>query len=209
MEYQTESGEVMTTLNEELIARLRDRATFLGPELTLAILPEAADLLQSQAERIVELEKLLQNGSEIIAGLFARAANMEAERDTLRAEIAAIAATEPDSYLVEGWHKGELWAKHHNFTLEEAKNSASVFTQHYTTVHTIPLFTRPMPAQGANAELVEAFGKLYKKYVNLLESGRDRILDLGGSCDPVDVMEMSDPELRDARTELSKYNGAN
>ena len=46
----------MTTPNEELIARLRERATFLGPELTIAILPEAADLLQSQAERIKELE---------------------------------------------------------------------------------------------------------------------------------------------------------
>ena len=67
----------------------------------------------------------------------------------------------------------------------------------------------PQPVhQGERAELVEAFGKLYKKYVNLLESGRDRILDLGGSCDPVDVMEMSDPELRDARTALSKYKGA-
>ena len=69
------------------------------------------------------------------------------------------------------------------------------------------LFTRHMPAQDVT-ELVEALEKLYKKYVNLLESGRDRILELGGTCDPVDVMEMSDPGLRDARTALSKYKGA-
>ena len=40
---------------------------------------------------------------------------------------------------------------------------------------------------------------LYTAYVSCLETGRDRILDLGGDCDSVDVMEKGDPALRRAR----------
>lgn len=40
---------------------------------------------------------------------------------------------------------------------------------------------------------------LYRAYVRLLESGRDRIRDLGGTCDPVDVMEANDEDLQAAR----------
>lgn len=39
---------------------------------------------------------------------------------------------------------------------------------------------------------------LRKAYVSLLESGRDRIIDLGGQCDSVEIMEASDPALRSA-----------
>ncbi len=45
-------------------------------------------------------------------------------------------------------------------------------------------------------ELFEELKRLRLAYVNLLEIGRDRILAFGGSCDPVDVMEASDPALR-------------
>lgn len=51
----------------------------------------------------------------------------------------------------------------------------------------------------ANARIREALLPLIQGYVNLLESGRDRIISLGGDCDPVDVMEASDPYLRAAR----------
>lgn len=37
--------------------------------------------------------------------------------------------------------------------------------------------------------------RLMLAYVNLLEIGRDRIVSLGGTCDPVDVMEKNDPVL--------------
>ncbi|HEL7615142.1 TPA: hypothetical protein UM344_004124, partial [Stenotrophomonas maltophilia] len=43
------------------------------------------------------------------------------------------------------------------------------------------------------------FKALYRAYVRLLESGRDRIRDLGGTCDPVDVMEANDVDLQAAR----------
>lgn len=44
---------------------------------------------------------------------------------------------------------------------------------------------------------------LYKHYVNTLESGRDRIISLGGECDPVDKMEASDPVLARIRKLLA------
>jgi hypothetical protein len=40
---------------------------------------------------------------------------------------------------------------------------------------------------------------LDRAYVRLLETGRDRIVDLGGDCDPVAVMEAGDPALRAVR----------
>ncbi len=46
------------------------------------------------------------------------------------------------------------------------------------------------------------FKALYRAYVRLLESGPDRIIDLGGSCDPVDVMEANDVDLQAARRVL-------
>jgi hypothetical protein len=54
-----------------------------------------------------------------------------------------------------------------------------------------------------NADLVELIRTLYRGYVNTLEGGRDKILDLGGDCDPVERMEADDPVLRKARAALA------
>ena len=84
----------MTTLNEDLLARakrLRNELDDSNARLDLqcaTAMYEMEQALQAQAKRISELEQSLQTGPEIIAGLFARAANMEKERDTLRAELA-------------------------------------------------------------------------------------------------------------------------
>jgi hypothetical protein len=51
-------------------------------------------------------------------------------------------------------------------------------------------------------ETLEELQSLYRGYVNALESGRDRILFFGGTCDPVDVMEQSDPKLVRARSAI-------
>lgn len=56
---------------------------------------------------------------------------------------------------------------------------------------------------GRDAELLLALKDLRRAYVNLLESGRDRIVSLGGSCDPVDVMERNDPHLRRAAAAIA------
>lgn len=59
---------------------------------------------------------------------------------------------------------------------------------------------------GAGADREEALRKGLKRlilaYVNLLEIGRDRIVSLGGTCDPVDVMERGDPSLNEAKALL-------
>lgn len=52
----------------------------------------------------------------------------------------------------------------------------------------------------------EAHQRLIRAYINLLESGRDRIVSLGGTCDPVDQMEAGDPALREAKEALTAAN---
>jgi len=58
------------------------------------------------------------------------------------------------------------------------------------------------------AKLATELRDLIKHYVRLLEIGRDRIVELGGDCDPVDVMERSDPHLTVARRALAEYDTA-
>lgn len=65
-------------------------------------------------------------------------------------EALAAPMLEPVAYLVEGWHDGKLIAHIPHVTLEDAKTSAAVFAQHYTTTKTIPLYATP-PAQPAPA----------------------------------------------------------
>lgn len=52
--------------------------------------------------------------------------------------------------------------------------------------------------------LTAALQRLYRAYVSTLESGRLRILDLGGQCDPVDRMQSDDPNLREVRALLAE-----
>ena len=56
-------------------------------------------------------------------------------------------------------------------------------------------------------ELLDGLKSLYKAYVNTLESARDRIISLGGSCDPVDQMELGDHALLRARQLIAKAQG--
>ena len=58
------------------------------------------------------------------------------------------------------------------------------------------------------ADLHVALKGLYRAYVNTLESGRDRIISLGGDCDSVDRMEEGDPALIRARAAIAKVRGA-
>ena len=188
------------------------------------IYEQAANAMQSQAERIAELERESETHAKAYGLAIVERDNLRhelktaqegwrcecstddacrfaRERDALRAQLAAIAATEP-VLIVE--KEPDYWSGGH---FHEGSKSHIKPTKVWCLPVGTQLFTRPMPAQDVT-ELVEALEKLYKKYVNLLESGRDRILELGGTCDPVDVMEMSDPGLRDARNALSKYKGA-
>lgn len=64
------------------------------------------------------------------------------------------------------------------------------------------LYAAPPAQQPAQAVDLADFKALYRAYVRLLDSGRDRIRDLGGACDPVDVMEANDVDLQAARRVL-------
>jgi hypothetical protein len=60
-----------------------------------------------------------------------------------------------------------------------------------------------LSAREAAPDAVVELRHLYRAYVRLLESGMDRIRDLGGKCDPVDYMERNDPDLIKTRRFLA------
>jgi hypothetical protein len=62
-------------------------------------------------------------------------------------------------------------------------------------------------AESQLAELRGALKDLIHEYVKTLEAGRDRIIFHGGECDPVDVMERSDPALIRAKRTLAAADG--
>lgn len=178
----------MTTPNiEELIARLRTSMGDLDcPNTYEFAMHQAADALQSQqellssqAERIKTLEEQdvqndynLEIASRKIEALRAELNTTEVlleeckmdwsgdvtqikaehkhELDQLRAQLAAIAATEPVAeYVVRTDAKGKT-----NGICYMKGKAYSLIDGSYE------LFTRPMPAQDVNAELVEALEKL-------------------------------------------------
>ncbi|NII73223.1 hypothetical protein FHW84_001792 [Dyella sp. SG562] len=56
--------------------------------------------------------------------------------------------------------------------------------------------------------LRSGFHALYHAYVAQLEDSAQRIIDLGGSCHPVEVLEQNDPALMVARALLARLGGA-
>ena len=134
----------MTTPNiEELIDRLYDWHNTSAEQNRLDM-QKAADLLQSQAERIKELE------SEVEMWKATANAVVDFEKVQLRAEIAAIAATEP-VLIVE--KEPDYWSGGH---FHEGSKPHIKPTKVWCLPVGTKLFTHPMPAQGV-AELVEAF----------------------------------------------------
>lgn len=67
-----------------------------------------------------------------------------------------------------------------------------------------PLYAVTPSARAAVLEeAATALKRLILAYVSLMETGYRRIIDLGGSCDPVEVMEAGDPSLIEARAALA------
>lgn len=71
-------------------------------------------------------------------------------------------------------------------------------------INATPTHWAPLALIAAAPELLEELKNLHRNYVNLLEAGRDRIVALGGDCDPVDRMEQDDPHLRAAKAVIAK-----
>ena len=210
----------MTTPNEELILKLRGQAyTTCRPD---QLCDQAADLLQSQAERIKKLEfessthlrmrnlHYGENGKlrDQLAGMTANTATdkhlvdlandtatrLLKERDTLRAEIAGTAAVEPVATLVVEW----VFHEYDNSAKEDRAGYVSASFHRTAAAEKMPigkyaLFTRPMPAQDVT-ELVEAL---------------EGLLDAADDSDGCQYGTLSTSFVRDiASTALSKYRGA-
>ena len=149
----------MTTPNEELRKQLQH--IYKSGELYYRVTSDAADLLQSQAERIKELK--VENNK--LHSAVSIAAIIQSERDTLRAELAdaelhtkqvergldkataqlaEIEKTEPVAWI-------NLAASSKMFRFLAPTEEDGTVVKDWQ-----PLFTHPMPAQGV-MELVEAF----------------------------------------------------
>lgn len=148
----------MTTPNEYLILKLRGQVyTSYRPD---QLCDQAADLLQSQAERIKGLELLVKVKNKPICDY----QELIAERDTLRAEIAAIAAAEP-VLVVE--KEPDYWSGGH---FHEGSKPHIKSTKVWCLPIGTQLFTRPMPAQGVEASMI----KLPEPLGYLCDWGDDR-----------------------------------
>ena len=121
----------MTTPNiEELIASLTQTNQF--HESADICTADVIDVLQSQAERIAELEVIVASYGELDVEQAKHIACMESDLDTLRAQLEAIAAAEPVARAMSG-----------------KTNTGFVYVRVLADELTLgtELFTRPMPAQ--------------------------------------------------------------
>ena len=203
----------MTTPNEELINNLTIKAGVMemGEKIAwgsdTALMRQAASTLQSQAERIKELERESETHAKAYGLAIVERDNLRheletaqegwrcecstddacrfaRERDALRAELAAIDAAEP-VLVVE--KEPDYWSGGH---FHEGSKSHIGSTKVWRLPIGTKLFTRPMPAQDVT-ELVEA----------LEEYGRAGV---GNSTD----WRVQLSALRLATAALSKYKGA-
>lgn len=104
------------------------------------------------------------------------------------------------------------YCKQHHPDAKKARLNASI-ARHKEKIERDPLtcaykqvtaLTSERDALAQRCERLEkALRDLIGAYVRLMESGRDRIVSLGGDCDPVDVMERGDPYLAQARAALA------
>ena len=195
----------MTTPNEELINNLTIKAGVMemGEKIAwgsdTALMRQAAATLQSQAERIKELERESETHAKAYGLAIVERDNLRheletaqegwrcecstddacrfaRERDALRAQLDAIAATEP-VLVVE--KEPDYWSGGH---FHEGSKSHIKSTKVWRLPVGTQLFTHPMPADVS--ELVEALDWC------IAEINRDS------------------PAVVNARTALSKYKGA-
>lgn len=145
-------------------------------------------------------------------------AGSPARTSALDAAIAALAARQPGAQVperrapVQGYHGKTIPWRVHGLAWEAyarkhpGQDAEKIASRGGFAVQEMDAFLpgwRDM-AEGTPAQGIDLgpLRRLYQAYVRLLESGRDRILDFGGTCDPVDVMERTDVDLIEARNLL-------
>ena len=188
----------MTTPNEELINNLTIKAGVMemGEKIAwgsdTALMRQAAAALQSQAERIAELERESETHSKAYGLAIVERDNLRhelkvaqegwrcecstddacrfaRERDALRAQLEAIAATEPVAWMVQ-FSPGSRWVE---LTKEEFDSDLDGHIVYKKQA----FFTRPMPAQPADHEVRELVNRLtaIAKEFNVAQQLRERI----------------------------------
>lgn len=134
----------MITPNIEELMALADRyATLRIGEGTANARKELHDAMQSQAERIKELEAEIITRASYGDEQTDFAIKLAAERDALRAELAEIENVEPVIWAIsyDGVTPYTLWHEGNGPLLDyEVKRQGG-------TTQKMPLYTRPMPAQ--------------------------------------------------------------
>lgn len=132
----------MTTPNIEELMALADRyATLRIGEGTANARKELHDAMQSQAERIKELEAEIITRARYGDEQTDFAIKLAGERDALRAQLAEIEKREPVAWAIsyDGVTPYTLWCEGDGALLDcEVKRQGG-------TTRKMPLFTRPMP----------------------------------------------------------------
>ena len=135
---------------------------------------------------------LLKESATTIAQLQQRIAEVERERD---------AAENGKDYVRKVWKaRAEAAERERDALVSYIDPGGDPVLVSRIIMNSIENEVRAEAAEAKLAEAVEEMKALDQAYVNLLESGRDRIIFFGGTCDPVDVMEGKDPALRRARS---------
>lgn len=118
--------------------------------------------------------------------------------DHLRSDLAQLATCE-SIYFLPGWSKSRGALLEHHVATSLGMTLIFAADAEKPAGQCVDVMEAAIGTPPAQAVDLGPLRRLYEAYVRLLESGRDRIIDLGGSCDPVDVMERSDADLIEAR----------
>ncbi len=153
--------------------------------------------LQTQAERIKDLEAEINIRASYGDEQTDFAIKLAAERDTLRAQLADIAASEPVAWADDRVVQGRIGAVHSSASKRYWEKSDFVDRKNAELLKH-PLFTSTIPAQDVNAELVEA-----------LQCAKNSLVAF--KLMPVPSNAWEDPDeanLEVVNAALSKYKGA-
>jgi hypothetical protein len=101
------------------------------------------------SEQAAEIEKL-KSSNEIYITLANTAYEIAGQRAAEIGNLRAALDRKPVAFVVEGIDDNKVIAHTLHFDIEEARNTASVFAQHYLIVNTVPLYEHGLwPADNA------------------------------------------------------------
>lgn len=183
------SAEMILTNVDEVIQALRNRADFVTMKLrwTDSERPKRQTVERFSAHQILTRTQVAGPNE-----LFVR---LEDYQSLERAFVAKDEAYEKAMHQVST----------HEATIERLEKELETVSQncHVLAENHNVMREQIAKLQADNKALREALRKLIRGYVSTLESARDRIRLLGGTCDSITLMEINDPHLIEARAALA------